>query len=1538
MWQTIIVREPDCENTGLTLEICRSCGETKETYTPKGEHHYHTYTVAASCTAPGYVVQECVNCGDRQITSILDPIGHRYRTYTTSPACLTGGQTLHVCESCGESYTDAYTPALGHRWDTGTVIVEPGCTSQGVREYACQVCGAKRTEVLPATGHTPGTAATCTEPQLCLDCGAVLESAHNHRYTAAVTAPSCGKLGYTTYTCLDCGASYKGDYTDALGHNYIPTVTEPTCTARGYTTFICARCGDSYTDRYTEPSGHRWDAGTMMADATCNSEGVLVHHCLDCDAISLEAVSATGHTPGPAATCTEPRLCLNCGAVLEAPLGHVYQASVTEPTCEHMGYTTYLCLRCGDTYKADYTDPLGHSYTVRATEPTCTQAGYTVHTCERCRDEYVSDRTAALGHHWDGGTVIAEPTCTGAGVLVYVCTGCGLEHSETIPAAGHRPGTAATCTEDQLCTVCGAVLERAHGHHYRTEVTLPSCVNMGYTVYSCDLCGDSYREDYTDPLGHDYRQEVTPPTCTAEGYTTFTCARCGDSFVDRHTSALGHDWDDGTLLVDAACNADGVRVYQCRNCAATRFEAVSAAGHTPGPAATCTEDQLCTVCGAVLDRAHGHRYRAEVIPPSCTSMGYTVYTCDLCGDSYRSDYTDPLGHDFLPERAEATCTEAGHTLWRCSRCGESFITDRTAALGHRWDAGTVKIRPSCTGEGLMEFSCTACGEKRTETIPATGHTPGPAATCTEPQLCVVCGAVLESAHGHDFRAEVTEPTCLHMGWTTYTCADCGDSYLSNYTDALGHEYVPEVTPPTCTEGGFTVWTCAHCGDSYVSDFTEALGHDWDEGTAITDAGCGSKGVTEYRCHRCGETRLEAESATGHTPGPAATCTEDQLCTICGAVLDRAHGHHFRAEVTEPTCLHMGWTTYTCADCGDSYRSDYTDPLGHEYVPEVTAPTCTEGGFTVWTCAHCGDSYVSDYTEALGHDWDRGIKLVSTSCNGEGLIDHRCIRCDYHYLEAVSPMGHRPGPEATCHNPQVCLDCGAVLKPAKGHTYEKKVTEPTCEDMGYTVYTCKDCGHSYKSDYTKAKGHKESDWIIDKEPTFSAQGQRHKECTVCGKKLESEVIDKLYGTATTDSHGEAILGKYLVIVTDAASGAPIFGVSAALDKMGGISLRLPNGRLLDYADPCTVTVLLSADKSPVTGLALTVTDELGNYAAERTDAKGRITVPGTGCVTGPEGSATIGWTDANGRLHTFTVLVQTEVNGRPIPGAAVRMGYTGNLLITLPDGIDISEKNPIRITVTDWRRQPLPNITVILEGDRATETGVTDETGALVLPEFPQELHLEKHGAYIYGYPDGSFGPEREMTRCEAAAIFGRLLAEEKRELIPPIGNAQFTDIPENAWYEGYVRYLASYGIVYGNGSGLFRPEDPITRSEFVAMAVRYFGLCHGDPEFMEQYAGYNDLTEGYWAAEYIREATLYGWIKGYGDGSFRGEQSITRAEVVTLMNRLLGRTADQEYIAGHLRELAVFTDLSPKHWAYADVLEAANGHTALLDGPETWER
>ena len=1284
-YQTVVIREADCEHEGKTLKICHSCGEVKEIITPKVEHHYTITTVPATCTDPGYTVKECSVCGDRVITNITAVKGHTFISTVAAPTCTTGGHTHHVCKDCGESYIDSYTEALGHRWDDGTVIKTPTCNETGLIEYGCLNCGVTKLEELNGDGTSHSILSATFHVNNNVNAGN-----SGHSYSSDVTAPTCTEMGYTTFTCVDCGDSYKGDYTDPTGHNYKTAVTKPTCTT--------------------------------------------------------------------------------------------------------LGYTTYTCGSCGDSYKSDYVEMLGHNYKAVVTAPTCTEGGYTTFTCSRCGDSYVANYTAALGHDWKKPVKLADSTCNSEGVLEYDCSRCDAHYHEAISAKGHNPGPAATCLNPQTCQDCGAVLAPATGHAYKAVVTKPTCTALGYTTYTCANCGDSYKTEYVEMLGHDYKAEVTAPTCTEGGFTTFTCARCGDSYVANYTDPLGHDWQEPVKLADSTCNSEGVLEYDCSRCDAHYHEAISAKGHKPGPAATCVNPQTCQDCGAVLAPAADHSYQAVVTAPSCTRMGYTTYTCSACGDSYKSDYVELLGHD----------------------------------------------------------------------------------------------------------------------------------------------YTAEVTPPTCTKGGYTTYTCSRCGDSYVDDYIDPLGHAWNEPVTLADSTCNSDGVKLYECSRCDAHYHEAISAKGHKPGSKATCINPQTCQDCGAVLAPATGHRFKAVVTAPTCLDMGYTTYICTACGENYKSDYVKMMGHDYVAEVTLPTCTEGGYTTYTCSRCGDSYVADFTEALGHNWDKGTKIADAACKSEGVLEHHCTRCDEKYLEAISPKGHNPGPAATCTDPQLCQDCGAVLAAPKGHSYQSVVTAPTCTEMGFTTYTCDKCGDSYSADYTNPTGHKSSDWVIDREPTLEQEGFRHKCCLTCGLDLVNETIQKLYRTSTTDNKGEATVNGYLVIVTDTDSKDPITNATVTWNEDGTISIRLPDGRLLDYGDKTTVSVYLAKDKSPVKDITIYITDKNSNYAPDATDENGQVTVPDESGNTGGEGNITFGGKDADADPFTINVIVLDGTNGRPIDGADVTIGKTGTITVVLPDGLDMDPNHPIIIKVLDQNGRPITDRIIVIKGDKDKETGKTDENGTLTVPVTDV---TERHGVYILGYPDGTFGPARQMTRAEAAAIFARLLAEKKDDAIPATATTKFADVSANAWYAGYVKYLSNYGVIYGTGNDTFAPDRSITRAEFVAMAVRFFDAYgNGNAKIMEQYAEFTDVSSGYWAAEYIKDAAIHGWIKGYEDGTFRADRNIARCEVVAIVNRLLDRVADQEYVDSNLRTLNTFTDMKKDHWAYYEVMESANAHIAHLNGSETWSK
>ena len=207
--------------------------------------------------------------------------------------------------------------------------------------------------------------------------------------------------------------------------------------------------------------------------------------------------------------------------------------------------------------------------------------------------------------------------------------------------------------------------------------------------------------------------------------------------------------------------------------------------------------------------------------------------------------------------------------------------------------------------------------------------------------------------------------------------------------------------------------------------------------------------------------------------------------------------------------------------------------------------------------------------------------------------------------------------------------------------------------------------------------------------------------------------------------------------------------------------------------------------------------------------------------------------------------------------------------------------------------------------------------------FPEEtnqgkLNLDDHYAYMKGYPDKTFGPDRNMTRSEVAMMFARLLKD--RPEANKVYTMSYKDVSKNSWYAYAVSYLSEKNLIMGYPDGTFRPDNAISRAEFAAIAARFDKLGVGSD------LKFNDVGKNYWAYSVIASAAEKGWVSGYPDGSFKPENKITRAEVVSTTNRMLNRYADLYYAKVHKDDLAPMLEMDEKHGADGPVVEAMNGH------------
>ena len=204
-------------------------------------------------------------------------------------------------------------------------------------------------------------------------------------------------------------------------------------------------------------------------------------------------------------------------------------------------------------------------------------------------------------------------------------------------------------------------------------------------------------------------------------------------------------------------------------------------------------------------------------------------------------------------------------------------------------------------------------------------------------------------------------------------------------------------------------------------------------------------------------------------------------------------------------------------------------------------------------------------------------------------------------------------------------------------------------------------------------------------------------------------------------------------------------------------------------------------------------------------------------------------------------------------------------------------------------------------------------------QIPQ-LNKEDHIAYIIGRPGDLVCPEENITRAEVATVYFRLLDDQSRRVLWSKTN-DYTDVEKKDWYNNAVSTMTEAKILFGYEDGTFGPDQPITRAEMAAIAAR-FDRFNNEPE-IEDPPTFNDVA-GHWAEKDIEKAAAVGWLKGYEDGSFRPDQYITRAEAMSLINRVLFREVE---LTGMLPDMKKWPDNSdPKAWYYTAVQEATNSH------------
>ena len=457
-------------------------------------------------------------------------------------------------------------------------------------------------------------------------------------------------------------------------------------------------------------------------------------------------------------------------------------------------------------------------------------------------------------------------------------------------------------------------------------------------------------------------------------------------------------------------------------------------------------------------------------------------------------------------------------------------------ISHKWDAGVVTKEPTYTSTGTKKYTCTNCGETKTETIAK-----------------LVC-----TSHVWDSGKIVTAPTYKTEGTKKYTCKNCGTTKTETIVKLVCTSHVWDagvvIKEPTYTSTGTKKYTCKNCGTTKTETIAKLVctNHAWDAGEVVTAPTYKTEGTKKYTCKNCGTTKTETIAklvCTSHVwdSGKVVTAptyktegTKKYTCKNCGTtktetiakLVCTSHAWNSGVVIKEPTYTATGEKKYTCTNCGETKTETIAKLVCTNHAWDagevVTAPTYKTEGTKKYTCKNCGTTKTETIAKLVctSHAWNSGVVTKEPTYTSTGTKKYTCTNCGEIKTETIAKLvctNHawdagvvtkKPTYTSTGEKKYTCTNCGTTKTETiaklicTSHVWDsgKVVTAPTYKTEGTKKYTCKNCGETKTETIAKlvCTSHVWDAGVVTKKPTYTSAGTKEYTCVNCGTTKTSSI--------------------------------------------------------------------------------------------------------------------------------------------------------------------------------------------------------------------------------------------------------------------------------------------------------------------------------------------------------------------------------------------------------------------------------------------------